>query len=154
MYLLKKLAVLAVLIPICSYCQANDERLYGGLKFGQIKAHPSSSSMSGIMLGIGFSKGFSAELQVIRGDFECCRGYHEYDYENTGLYLAYRTGDRIYRMVKLGVIQADADGDVYNRISGGIGLGFRLSNSFSMEGDILKLEGDLNFFGLTGRLSF
>ncbi len=166
MHVHQSIAALLICALTASFTQAQEAATFsGGLKFGSFQADVSGIDSG---MGLGFQLGYNA-TESVAIEFEYMSSSLDYDIlgvsgdvdvSTMGIYGTYRSTGQGYFLGKLGFLSEKLKAGSLNLsesdsgLSLGIGGGYRASESFSIEAEYTILEQDLNFIGLTGRLTF
>lgn len=149
---------------------------YVGLKVGQVDVDAQSKKplSYGVYGGYNFDKNFGVEAEYQGSDKKSYTSdllKHEYDVKTYGVYGTYRYhfDAPIYAKVKLGVARTQHDSVVSSaaagtqvvkhkkavtKPSGGVGLGFKITENFNVEAGYNMVTADVNQITLGTHLAF
>lgn len=137
----------------------DDAGFAAGLKFGKTLVDiegADDGTTKGITLGYSFNGNWAVELDVMRGDFEVDGDSGDLDW--TAIYGAYRSEGSVYFLAKIGAAREEAsiygESETDTGASYGIGGGFRVNDTFSLEAEYTIIESDVNFLGIGARFQF
>ncbi len=130
-------------------------------------------SAYGIQFGYQLTPTLSVEAEYLQGDIDLdiaidltavpeilgggqvVRETESFDLESFGVYGAYRSQGDFYVLGKLGFANLRfEDDDSDTKIAGSLGVGYRFTDSFSIEAEYNRLDSEFDFTGVSARFSF
>ncbi|MEE9492036.1 MAG: outer membrane beta-barrel protein [Gammaproteobacteria bacterium] len=135
---------------------------YVGLSLGVMDVDGADSNPlnGGLVLGYDFSAeaftfGLEAEFTTSLKDGEVVKNV-DFELDSQALYLTGKLdiNPQFYAKGRLGILREEIDSESDTGLSVGAGLGFRINNMISLEGEFTLIEEDVNFFSISARYRF
>ena len=133
-----------------------------GLSLGVMDVDGADSNPlnGGLVLGYDFSAeaftfGMEAEFTTSLKDGEVSNN-RDFDIDSQALYLTGKLdiNPQLYAKGKLGVLREEIKSQSDTGMSFGAGLGYRVNNMISLEGEFTLIEEDVNFFSISAKYRF
>jgi len=147
--------------------------VYGGLTheslelpaFTGVSSSTEGTEALGLGIGYAFNESLSLEFDMVKGGIELSltgpRGSinDEMEMDTMALYLTSRTSGDIFLKLKYGVITQDISSGIQDETnttgsSYGLGVGYRISQSLSVEAEYVRVDQDGGWMIASGRFSF
>jgi len=156
--------LVSMLISCVAYAADDESHFIIGEKYGSVRFNSNVNDVydnthgNGILLGYNLGGGVAAQFEFVRanGDLTALAGNGHYGEETQALYLAYRSPDDFYFLVKGGFLweQLSLDngsGSASNKSDNGLTLGIGAGYNFglvSLEAEYTRIEKDIGFMSL------